>query len=524
MLLLLWMGLACGTRAADSGGGPSDDTQDSGLSGDTGWVETALEDSSLVGVGAKGPYAKDAIIRVFKVDDQGALTTVRQFGRTNKDGRLLLPPLLFDGWCDVSVEGAAFDELVGDVDKEQGWDLGVLAQVDRSDGHSRIVANVNLLTHLQRARARTLLQASPGDFDAVMLQSHAELAAIWPIAHAPSLLSVTDSGGDGLSADNAVLLSLSVATLRAGFGQAEIDLLAADFADDGQINGEAAGLLAALREATRETDYALAREHLLDRYGSAPPALPVETLRWTYGACSGDGEREAICLGTNSDLQTRIAAKSWGEFSFRAPHSGSFLVVGAFGSFNNFHRWTMVDDSGGFVATGVSTSSHSAVTVGLTPGDWTVLSAYNAGDSETFVDLSLHSASVGTAEHPAPLLVGVAHEGSVALANAGGGGGTRSYYVVDSSQLAHDATLRVTVSDVASDLRLTAYAGDHGTNPLEVIGDSEAMLGLDAGTGGVSLSGLAVDQRVYLVVEALDGGFDPTSSVPGLVAYRIKAE
>jgi hypothetical protein len=78
----------------------------------------------------------------------------------------------------------------------------------------------------------------------------------------------------------------SAATLTAGAGQAGIDAIAADFADDGQVNGAAQTQFDDIKQAAKDNPNLLTtvRTSMQAQYGVVPPDNTVSVdLVWVPG-------------------------------------------------------------------------------------------------------------------------------------------------------------------------------------------------------------------------------------------------
>jgi hypothetical protein len=486
---------------------------------DTGTVELTPETSSVQGRAVKGPFLDEGTIRVFKLDDTGEPTTTRQFGRTNRNGRLLVPPLLFEGASELEVEGPTYDELAG-ADGTVVWALR--AMVDVRDG--RIVGDVNLLTHLHHARATQLLAAStPGDFDGARRTALAELAEVFvPIAHLPSELDLTGGTAPSLDRDNAQLLAWSVGVLAADVTPAEYDVLAADFGANGAVDADGVPILARIRAGATEVAYTTARDNLVGRYGDAPPQmLWTDVARYTTMGCVREGTGlEAVCEGSN-DVTTPLPSETWTDFTFVPPEDGAWVIAANVGTFNLFHRWSMTDGSGNTVGSASMQTDNAGTTSALTAGEPYTLSVYNAGDTDTIAAIDVFPASTGTASRPATLMHDVDEEGWSTLANTAQG--PPSVYRFDRAQLpVAQTTVSVTVSDITGDVQLEAFPATSTEDPQTVLDDPTRRTDVVSGAQGVTLSGLAIADLVYLRVQSLDNAGDPTSGRPGRVPYRIQ--
>src|SRR5699024_4709492 len=115
-------------------------------------------------------------------------------------------------------------------------------------------ANVNLLTDLTAARTAHLMGAGR-DYADARTQAQGELGKVVDISSAPQALNLLNASATDHEKDSANLLLFSAALLSAGIDQPGIDMLAADFADDGMINGDGADTFSAIQKAARARRY-----------------------------------------------------------------------------------------------------------------------------------------------------------------------------------------------------------------------------------------------------------------------------
>lgn len=487
-------------------------------------TEVTLENTSVVGSAVKGPFAKDSIIRVFKLDEKGQPTTTRQFGRTNKDGRFLVPPLLFDGWAVVEVEGKYFDELTGEV-SEESRTLKMLGFVE--DG--KIIGNINLFSDFTFKRVQKILSTGlSSSMEEARERARAEFSRIFYIGHHPEKLSILNVDSEGFARDNAVLLSFSAGVLEAKISDAQFAALSDDFAEDGDIDGEGVETFNNIKTAATENNYDTARDNLLKRFGSAPPELAtVSSGRyWVYHNCFVpiNVSKEKLCLGQNNNLQTAILGKEWTEFSFVPPVTGTYTFSLNYGTFNNFHRWNLTSlDKEAILSTSDSRSNFRAVSLTLEGGKEYILNIYNSDDNQGNVEVDIQPSSEGSASEPIPLMLDVSREGWVGFHGNMANSSWTSFYEFHVDQVFNRQSLDIVVNDANDEIEVLAYWGSAGESANQAIFVEDHLLDSALGKNSVKLEDVVtMDKRLYIVVRNRSNTTDPQSYVPGRMPFRIK--
>ncbi|MBD3242832.1 MAG: hypothetical protein GF331_19730 [Chitinivibrionales bacterium] len=237
----------------------------------------------LAGVVEKGPFIAGTTILLSELDNR-----LRQTGRVyvtntvNDVGAFEVQQArLRSGYVEVLAQGYFFDEYRGLVSASP-LSLSLLTSVEQ-----RRVINVNLLSHIESARLRLLVEDGER-FEDAKKQAHTELLAAFGIldravAEAEAL-TVADSGRD-----NAVLLAISVVLMGSSpVGELSEFLahLRADFADNGQI--DSLSLRERLAANARDIDPAGIEENLRQRYVSLGAAARIPDFAG-YIDTDGDG-------------------------------------------------------------------------------------------------------------------------------------------------------------------------------------------------------------------------------------------
>ncbi|WP_323752720.1 PKD domain-containing protein [Marinobacter sp.] len=240
------------------------------------------------GVAQKGPLKSGGSVSAERLADDGSLSGDIITTTTDNNGTISLPDSSWSGPSRMTVNGVFFDEFRGGFSDEVSG-----GSLDSTELHSALVlpseanTNVNLFTHFVTARTLHLMDASR-TFDQARDQARDELAAILGITSEPNSLNLLSVGGSAQQQeDSANLLLFSAATLAAGLSQAEIDAIATDFANDGEVNGSGQSAFDAIKQATVDTPdlFADARDNLQAMYGVTPPDnVSGQSPIWVPGA------------------------------------------------------------------------------------------------------------------------------------------------------------------------------------------------------------------------------------------------
>lgn len=332
---------ACGVLAL---GGCADDHDSNGDGND--------EPADVRSSAQKGPFQPGGTVTAFALNADGGRDGDSVDADIGANGDFELPTLTWQGATEVEVRGTFYDEVSGTFTSGANGQatLRALARapLDRA-------LNVNLFTHLVAERARTLMNQGSTAGDALS-QARADLRAIMGLSAAPARLDLLNGGAS--EDDSANLLLFSAAMLESGHGQAALDTMAADFADDGAINGDGADEMQAIRDTANNTANLLAdvRTNLMNQYSVTPPAdTDGEPPAWTGkdgdGGDSGDGgdggdggqeltaceaallsEPRAVCVDEPfSGTANGTDADDDGEFVVFIPPEDGYYTVELFG-------------------------------------------------------------------------------------------------------------------------------------------------------------------------------------------------
>lgn len=286
------------------------------------------------GVAQKGPFQPGGSASAVRLAADGSQTADSVSGSVGTDGRWNLPEPDWNGATLLVLSGTWFDEVSGTFSSTSRELHGVAVIAGGS-----ATANVNLYTHLIAARTRNRMAAGDAFADA-RSQARTELRTLTGITGNPSQLDLLDAAANPDQADGANLLLFSAAVSKTGLDQAAIDAMAADFADDGQMNGsvDGSGLTAwdQVKQAAANDPGLLdqARSALQSQYGEQPPDGGSGGFAWELDPCAAAqlSEPRVVCVNDSFDgTANGTSSDDSGEFVvFVPPYSGhySFWVGG----------------------------------------------------------------------------------------------------------------------------------------------------------------------------------------------------
>lgn len=276
-LVALLICLTIGLAGCDSSSGPDNP---SGNQADNPDPATAV----AAGNAQKGPFQPGGTAAAFQLQADGSRDDASVSGDITANGGFRLADIDWTGPSELTMSGTYFDEFTGNFSMGANGNAtlnGVIALP------GDVNANVNLFTHFVAARIKQLM-ADSAAFNDARNRARNELATIMGISAVPSSLNLLQDNGDSAhQSDSANLLLFSAAALAAGTDQADIDAMAADFADDGDINGAGQDAFDDIQQAARNNPGLLdtARTNLQNQYGVTPPDnTSGESPAWTPGA------------------------------------------------------------------------------------------------------------------------------------------------------------------------------------------------------------------------------------------------
>ncbi|MFP4611616.1 MAG: hypothetical protein ACLFQT_11405 [Thiohalophilus sp.] len=262
----------------------------SACGGSDGSSETdsdGVTQSGFSGAAQKGPFRSGGDATATVLNNDGSTGADSANGTIGDSGAYSIDSDAVDwsGPTLLQLAGTYFDETAGNFSSATR-ELDAAINITGDD----LQANVNLFTHFATARIRQLMADGESFADGVT-QAHDELQTLTGIDADPRELNLLESEA-ALEEDSANLLLFSAALLTAGLDQADIDAIAADFADngliDGSVDGSGQSAFAQIQQAAENNANLLdeARTALQNMYGSEPPQGSDSGLAWLLDACT----------------------------------------------------------------------------------------------------------------------------------------------------------------------------------------------------------------------------------------------
>lgn len=308
------------------------------------------EESSASGSAQKGPFQMGQTVTATRLTSDGSLSSDSATTETTDRGEFEFTGLNWAGGTLLSIEGTYFHEIDGNF---TGTDRILLAVAGLEDGQS-LSTNVNLYTHFIAKRVRSLMGQGTV-FDASLDQARAELQTAFAIDSAPNSLNLLQTIDSSAEEDSANLLMFSAALLKAGVGQAGLDAMADDFADDGAINGDGVDELNSVSAEQDDTLLSDARIALQNQYSTEPPNSGESGFGWILDQCAlrklNEGNRPVFCSSQSEQAEfyrNNDPAESRFTSVFVAEKAGHYwleAVVDAEEDSPNVNEWSLYDYS-----------------------------------------------------------------------------------------------------------------------------------------------------------------------------------
>jgi hypothetical protein len=233
----------------------------SGGTGGGSVTTTSITKAKVSGYVQKGPYLNGTSVTIYELD-----ANLNQTGKTfntqisNNYGSFELSNVSFASqFVELKADGYYFNEVTG---SNSASPITLYALVDLTD---KSTINVNLLTHLERERVKSLI-AKGAVFSDAKKQAQKELLQLFNITNDTITASETlDLSKDG--EDNGILLAVS-AILQGNRTEAELSELLANMISDIKQNGTFISSTSgsALINAAKTLDTTKIRINLQDKY------------------------------------------------------------------------------------------------------------------------------------------------------------------------------------------------------------------------------------------------------------------
>ncbi|MDZ7662744.1 hypothetical protein [Thiohalophilus sp.] len=301
-------------------------------SGDTDSGE--VTQSGFTGAAQKGPFRSGGEATATVLNADGSPGGDSASGEIGDSGAYSIDSAAVDwsGPTLLQLAGTYFDETAGNF-SSVSRELDAAINITGDD----LQANVNLFTHFAAARIRQLMADGETFADAVT-QAHDELQTLTGIGADPRELNLLESEA-ALEEDSANLLLFSAALLTAGLDQTDIDAIAADFADnglvDGSVDGSGQSAFAQIQQAAENNANLLddARTALQDMYGGEPPQGDNSGMGWLLDACTAARLNEPRVVCEDEAFYGNDRDDS-GEFVTFIPREAGHYTVELFGDPN----------------------------------------------------------------------------------------------------------------------------------------------------------------------------------------------
>lgn len=462
--------------AACGGGGGSGSGSDEGSGGSGGSGDTV----SASGASQKGPFRSGGTSTAIRLNADGSLSNEQVTGSISERGAYQLSGIDWTGPTLIRMEGTFYDEVAGNFSSENR----TLTAVAMVESGTPLEANVNLYTYF--AAERVLFLMGEGDsFDGALETANTELQQALGISNAPEDLNLLEAI-DGLTEDSANLLLFSAAVQEGGIDQAGLDELAADFADDGQFNGNGADEMQTILDKGTDSLLSDAQLKLKNQYSTEPPdggSGGGSGFGWELSACAAAKltEPRVFCSGEEF---AGTKGNDEGEPVLFFPRESGFYAFSMDGpDLSSFAGWTLDSDTGSEVGSG--SADGNTTVFSLDAGDQyafslTLTGLDQAGDSFTLTE---ERVSDGRAFDPVELEVGSAYNARVGSAASNGGGALTSWYrLATNDGGSHTVRTSGYVAASAGGLKIEVYEGSEGQETVNDI-NSLTQVGFANGNG-----------------------------------------
>lgn len=455
LLVFLFTLAGCSDSSGGGGGGNGDSAGGDDSSGNDGSGDGA---AAVGGYSQKGPFQPGGVALARALAADGSPGDGEVTGDIGDQGEYQLGEIGWTGPTEIRMEGTFYNEVSGSFSDGER----TLSAVTDLGGEETPSVNVNLFTYFTAERTKTLMAGGEAFADALD-QARAELGTALDISANPSELDLLQTR-EGLEEDSANLLTFSAAALEAGIDQAGLDELAADFADDGEFNGDGVDELNSIDGEADADLLADARANLQNQYGTTAPNADPGNFGWYLSPClvAKLTKPRVFCAG---ETFTGNKGDDEGEPILFFPdtdgyYAASLVGDAATGSLSGWRLYEGEDFSGLEVGSSDDSSPYEDTTeLDLDGGDTYAIQVFLSGSaaSDDTFELTAWPVSEGAGYYPVELTVGEPHEGRVGelFVNGTTGGPATSWYRFHSSGGEHR-------------IRTQGYAADSGDGGLKI--------------------------------------------------------
>jgi uncharacterized protein (TIGR02145 family) len=375
---------------------------------------------NIEGLVQKGPFVAGTTITMFELNsrlDQTGKTFAAQIG--DNSGLFEVKNVAVSStFVEFSASGYYFDEVKGDLS------VGPLNLYAVADINDVLNVNVNILTHLEKLRIKSLVSDSNPFSQAKKTAQHEILAAFGFSNNDVANSEALDISKD--TEDNAILLAVSILLQGNRSVGSLTELLATisnDLRDDGKLSDER--ILKDLRNSAMELDLSAIRSNLVKRYRELGVNATIPNFEKYIGVfLEFTSEKPMVPLATYANVTTNSVTLN-GTVN---PNSASTTVVFEYGTSIDYGSTATSVES---PITGFTPVSVSANLAGLMPGltyhfrikventngiayssdqTFTTIGKVPTITSSTYSDLTAKSAKLAGVVNPNSLVTAVTFE------------------------------------------------------------------------------------------------------------------
>ena len=488
--------VACGGGGSGSGVDGDDGSDGGGGSGDT---------VSAAGASQKGPFRSGGTSTAIRLNADGSLSGDQVTGGISERGAYQISGIDWTGPTLIRMEGDFYDEVAGNFSS----DSRTLTAVTAIESGISPDINVNLYTYFAAERARSLMENGEAFSDALST-ARSELQSVLGISSAPSELNLLEAI-DGVTDDSANLLLFSAAVQQGNIGQDGIDALAADFADDGQINGDGADELSTIQDEGTDQLLSDARMQLKNQYSSEPPSGSGGGFGWELSACASaklteprvfcSGEEYNGTFGDDDGKAILFFPEKSGFYSFSVSGSELFSYGGG---------WTLkTEDLSGSKVGDATDKDGDTTTLSLTAQNQYAFSLDLAGLSALLDSFTLSGEQVSQGKALDPMVVETgqtydAKVGKVFTSSSQGNGSATSWYRLEaaSGTVTVETAYDLPAVSGSGGLQIEVYQGSPDQTSINNLNDLSQLdsVNADGGSSNSLQVTLGADKSHFILV------------------------
>lgn len=342
-----------------------------GSSNNASPTTVSITKATVSGYVQKGPYLNGTSVTIYELDaDLNQTGKVFNTQITNNSGSFELSNVtLASQYVELKADGYYFNEVTG---SNSASTLTLYALVDLTD---RSTININLLTHLERNRVKSLI-AKGSSFSVAKKQAQKEILQIFGISKDTIAASETlDLSKDG--DDNGILLAVS-SILQGNRTESELSELLANMSTDIEVNGALTKTAngSALINAAKFLNIESVRSNLQGRYtalGFTATVPDCAAYLNNFISTTTYQQTESITYPANGPSGINVLDRNATSFPISSPISGAAVLPKGYslkvkisGSSDNWFYAPM--ESTGWQWTDYDSATHSRVFTSTTTG------------------------------------------------------------------------------------------------------------------------------------------------------------